>query len=81
MLDPASTPRSPIELADVDGVAEVATKVNGYAQIVDKNGKLVGDAANVPILGANWVSVDELNPYRLDADSAARHNDSKQNVN
>src|SRR6478735_4972156 len=59
-------------LASVDGVDRVASKVNGYAQIVDRHGNLVGDSAQVPILGSNWVSVDELNPYELSAGHAPR---------
>ena len=38
------------------------TKVNGYAQIVDKNGKLVGDATNVPMFGSNWVDGRRAQP-------------------
>lgn len=60
------------QLADVDGVADVAVKVNGYAQLVGPDGTLVGDAAQVPILGSNWVTVDELNPYELAAGHAPR---------
>src|SRR3954447_22541392 len=60
------------DLADVEGVAGVAVKVNGYAQLVDRDGTLVGDAAQVPIIGANWVTVNELNPYELAAGHAPR---------
>src|SRR3954452_5141881 len=59
-------------LRQVDGVNQAAVKVNGYAQIVDKHGKPVGDAAQVPLLGANWVTVDALNPYELAAGRAPR---------
>ena len=60
------------KLRNVDGVADVASKVNGYAQIVDKHGKPIGDAAQVPLLGSNWVRVAELNPYSIAAGHAPK---------
>jgi len=66
----ASRPRTDVAIADqvahVPGVKAVATRVSGYAQLVDKNGKAVGDLQNgAPTIGGNWISVAELNPYRL----------------
>ena len=40
--------------------------VQGYAQIIDKDGEPIGDPAmGAPTFGANWVAVDELNPFDL----------------
>ena len=62
-------PRLDSSLADtvtaVDGVAEVALRVNGYAQVVGRDGKPVGDLAKNPAFGTNWVTIGELNPYHL----------------
>ena len=52
-------------IREVDGVDQVAINVTGYAQLVDKNGKLIGNAENAPTFGLNWVGVDALNPYKL----------------
>ena len=52
-------------VASVDGVDEVALRINGYAQLVDRDGKPVGDIANSPAFGTNWIDVDDLNPYEL----------------
>jgi putative ABC transport system permease protein len=60
------------ELRHVDGVDEVAARVNGYAQIVDRHGTPIGDAANVPLLGSSWIGVHELNPYRIATGRAPR---------
>jgi putative ABC transport system permease protein len=66
-------PRIPMTLIDqvrhVDGVREVAPRVSGYAQILDKNGKAVGDA-QTGVLGMNWATINELNPFRLTAGHA-----------
>jgi putative ABC transport system permease protein len=63
-----SRPRVDATLADqirrVDGVDQVATRVSGYAQILDKHGKTIGDP-QTGVLGMNWVTVNELNPFRL----------------
>jgi putative ABC transport system permease protein len=50
---------------DVPDVDEVALRINGYAQLVGRDGETVGDVAQNPALGTNWVTVDELNPYKL----------------
>jgi putative ABC transport system permease protein len=52
-------------VADVDGVDEVALRINGYAQLVGRDGEPVGDVSKNPAFGTNWATVDELNPYRL----------------
>jgi putative ABC transport system permease protein len=52
-------------VATVDGVDEVALRINGYAQLVGPDGEPVGDVANSPAFGTNWVGVDDLNPYEL----------------
>ena len=52
-------------VAAVDGVDEVALRINGYAQLVGPDGSPVGDVANNPAFGTNWVTVDDLNPYEL----------------
>jgi putative ABC transport system permease protein len=52
-------------VAGVDGVDQVALRINGYAQMVGRDGEPVGDIANSPAFGTNWVTVDELNPYKL----------------
>ena len=52
-------------VASVDGVDEVALRINGYAQLVGPDGEPVGDVANSPAFGTNWIAVDDLNPYEL----------------
>src|SRR5947207_522566 len=43
-------------LRQVDGVDQVGVRVTGYAQILDKNGKVVG-STNTGVLGMNWSAV------------------------
>ena len=51
---------------DSDGVAEAAGSVDGYAQVIDKEGDAVGDPAmGAPTFGTNWVDIDDLNPFDL----------------
>ncbi len=52
-------------VASVDGVDEVALRINGYAQLVGPDGSPVGDVTKSPAFGTNWVTVDDLNPYKL----------------
>jgi putative ABC transport system permease protein len=52
-------------VAAVDGVHDVALRINGYAQLVGTDGKPVGDVSKNPAFGTNWVDVDALNPYEL----------------
>ena len=63
-------------VASVDGVDEVALRINGYAQLVGHDGEPVGDVAESPAFGTNWVTVDDLNPYEL-ASGHAPTNDSE----
>ena len=63
---PASTPRSIDTIQHVDGVAAAEGKVSGYAQLVDSTGKPVGDPGQgAPTFGETWMTVAELNPYRI----------------
>jgi len=57
-------------VAAVDGVDEVALRINGYAQIVGRDGKPVGDLSAHPAFGTNWVTVTDLNPYELSSGHA-----------
>jgi putative ABC transport system permease protein len=59
----------------VDGVADVATQINGYAQLVGPDGRPVGDQANAPAFGMNWVDNADLNPYLLSEGHAPASND------
>ncbi|HEX6329435.1 MAG TPA: FtsX-like permease family protein [Jiangellaceae bacterium] len=52
-------------VASVDGVDDVALRINGYAQLVGPDGEPVGDVSKSPAFGTNWVTVDDLNPYQL----------------
>jgi putative ABC transport system permease protein len=50
----------------VPGVQAVALDIEGYAQLVGKDGKAIGSAAGgAPTLGAAWTDVTALNPFRL----------------
>ena len=53
----------------VDGVDQASIKVSGYAQILDRKGKAVG-TPQTGVLGMNWVTVPELNPFTIDAGRA-----------
>ncbi len=53
----------------VDGVGQVSIEVSGYAQIIDKGGKAVG-SANTGVLGMNWVTVPQLNPFTINSGRA-----------
>jgi putative ABC transport system permease protein len=53
----------------VDGVEQASVVVSGYAQIVDKAGKAVG-TPSTGVLGMNWVTVPELNPFKLSSGRA-----------
>jgi putative ABC transport system permease protein len=53
-------------ISHVDGVAAAEAKVSGYAQLVDADGKPVGDPGQgAPTFGETWMTVAELNPYRI----------------
>ena len=53
-------------ISHVPGVAGAASYVEGYAQIVGKDGKVLGNPSQgAPTVGASWTTVPELNPYRV----------------
>ena len=53
-------------VAAVDGVSDAQPDVHGYAQLVDKDGDVVGDPENgPPTLGGNWIDSDELNGFQI----------------
>ena len=56
-------------IGQIDGVEAVAVRVTGYAQILDRQGKAVGDPDS-GVLGMSWSPVAELNPFRLVAGRA-----------
>jgi putative ABC transport system permease protein len=62
-------------VAAVDGVDEVALRINGYAQLVGPDGEPVGDISKNPAFGTNWVTVDDLNPYELASGHAPSDDD------
>lgn len=50
----------------VDGVAAVDVTVEGYARIIDRDGKPVGNPAfGPPTLGGNWIANETLSPFNL----------------
>ena len=54
------------EVADVEGVAVASGDVWGFAQVVDKEGKPVGNpGAGPPTFGVNWPESEELNTWTL----------------
>jgi putative ABC transport system permease protein len=48
----------------VDGVAAAAPTVEGFGQIVGKNGDKLG-GNGPPTLAGNWIENEDLNPYQL----------------
>src|SRR5262249_59412042 len=68
--DPAGDQRSPVDaslvpaLSRVPGVAHVAGTVQGFAQLIGKDGTPVG-SGHAPTLGGNWGTVLALNPFQL----------------
>jgi putative ABC transport system permease protein len=53
-------------VARVPGVQAVALDIEGYAQLVGRDGKPIGTASNgPPTLGGAWTDVTALNPLRL----------------
>jgi len=58
-------------LSHVPGVAAAAGSAFGYARLIGKDGKPIGNPANgAPTLGGNWGSVPALNPFHLVAGHA-----------
>ena len=62
-------------VASVDGVDQVALRINGYAQLVGPDGRPVGDVTKSPAFGTNWIGVEDLNPYQLDSGHAPSGDD------
>jgi putative ABC transport system permease protein len=60
----------------VDGVAVAEPAVQGYAQLVGKDGKAVGNPnMGAPTFGGNWTDTDALNPFTIFAGRAPRADD------
>jgi putative ABC transport system permease protein len=58
-------------LSHVPGVAAAAGSAFGYARLIGKDGKPIGNPANgAPTLGGNWSTVQALNPFHLVAGHA-----------
>jgi putative ABC transport system permease protein len=75
-------PMIPGSLADtiaaVPGVSAVARVIGGYAQLVGRDGKAIGNpAAGPPTIGEAWVDVPALNPMRLLTGSHAPRADNE----
>lgn len=53
-------------VAAVDGVADTAAYVEGFAQLVDPSGEPIGDPRNgAPTIGFSWVEVEQLSQFTL----------------
>jgi putative ABC transport system permease protein len=52
-------------LAKVPGVKALALNVDGYAQLVGRDGKPLGQINAAPTLGVAWTNVAALNPLRI----------------
>jgi putative ABC transport system permease protein len=54
------------EVRSAPDVAAADGSVEGYAQVIDRDGDAVGDPAmGAPTFGGNWTDVDELNPFDI----------------
>src|SRR5918994_1023313 len=54
------------DIEATDGVAIAEPSVQGYAQIIGKEGEPIGNPGfGPPTFGGNWSAVDELNPFTL----------------
>ena len=51
-------------VASVDGVDQVALRINGYAQLVGPDGEPVGDVSKSPAFGTNWVDGRRTQPVQ-----------------
>ena len=61
---------------DVDGVAVAEPTVQGYAQLVGKDGKAVGNPnMGAPTFGGNWTDNPDLNPFTVVAGRPPRADD------
>src|SRR3954451_8590436 len=73
----AAVPESVVKaVAAVDGVAAVAPRIEGFAQVVDSKGKPVGNLSDgdAPV-GAAWAEDTELNPFHLASGRPPRADD------
>src|SRR3954468_21554386 len=73
----AAVPDSVVaKVAAVDGVAAVAPRIEGFAQVVDSKGKPVGNLSDgdAPV-GAAWAEDSDLNPFHLTSGRAPRADD------
>ena len=53
-------------ISHVDGVAVAEGYTETYAQLVDKDGKPIGNPnMGAPVIGATWLTNDDLNPFDL----------------
>jgi putative ABC transport system permease protein len=59
---------------DVDGVAAAEPSVEGFGQLVGKNGDKLG-GNGPPTLAGNWIDNPDVNPYRLVEGRAPRAGD------
>lgn len=65
-ITPGSLPAMLLdEISAVEGVEVAAGQADGYAQLIDSNGDLVG-GGDQPTLGMSWVEEQSLNPFRID---------------
>jgi putative ABC transport system permease protein len=69
-IDAALLPR----IHAMAGVADVQPYIEGYGQLVGRDGKAIG-GGGPPTRAANWISDQELNPYRLVSGRAPRADD------
>jgi putative ABC transport system permease protein len=54
------------KISQVDGVAAVAPRVQGYAQLLQRSGKPLGDlGSGAQPLGSAWTDVASLNPFHV----------------
>jgi putative ABC transport system permease protein len=54
------------EVSNAPDVSAADGSVDGYAQVIDRQGDAVGDPAmGAPTFGGNWTDIDELNPFDL----------------
>src|SRR5262249_58607355 len=51
-------------VAAIDGVAAAVPSVEGFGQLIGKNGDKLG-GNGPPTLAGNWIDNRDLNPYRL----------------
>src|SRR5688500_10404430 len=63
-------------VAAVEGVAGVAPRIEGYAQVLGRDGEPIDDISKGAMpAGAAWSDEESLNPFRLVAGSAPAAND------